>query len=76
MNAKAKQRAWSRAPQRDEVELEGIPVEAAPPAPLVAPEGLQVFDVGEENVGERLDGTWARRRPHGKSRRRAPGSRR
>ena len=30
-------------------------LEAAPLAPLVAPEGLQVFDVGEENAGERLD---------------------
>ena len=55
MNSKAKQRAWSHASESDEVELEGAPAQAAPLAPLVAPEGQQVFDVGEENVGERLD---------------------
>ena len=55
MNSKAKQRAWSHAVEGDPVELQDIPVKTLPPAPLVAPEGLQVFDVGEENVGERLD---------------------
>jgi 23S rRNA pseudouridine1911/1915/1917 synthase len=55
VNSKAKQRAWSHASESDEVELEGAPAQAAPLAPLVAPEGQQVFDVGEENAGERLD---------------------
>jgi 23S rRNA pseudouridine1911/1915/1917 synthase len=55
VNAKAKQRAWSHAPEPDPVELEDIPADAARSLPLVAPEGLQVFDVGDENIGERLD---------------------
>jgi 23S rRNA pseudouridine1911/1915/1917 synthase len=55
VNAKAKQRAWSRVPEGDQVELQDIPVDATPLAPLTAPEGLQVFDVDAENAGERLD---------------------
>ena len=55
MNTKAKQRAWSRVPERDQVEPEDIRVDATPLAPLTAPEGQQVFDVGVENAGERLD---------------------
>ena len=55
MNSKAKQRAWSRPAERDEVEPEDMPVEAARRRALVAPEGPQVFDVGAENAGERLD---------------------
>jgi 23S rRNA pseudouridine1911/1915/1917 synthase len=55
VNSKAKQRAWSQASEEDEVELRGAPAQTAPLAPLTAPEGQQVFDVGEENAGERLD---------------------
>ncbi len=55
MNAKAKRRAWSHAAEGGPAELENVPVDAAPRLPLVAPEGLQVFDVGAENAGERLD---------------------
>jgi 23S rRNA pseudouridine1911/1915/1917 synthase len=55
VNSKAKQRAWSDAAEGDEFELENAPAQAAPLAPLIAPEGQQVFDVGEENAGERLD---------------------
>ena len=55
MNAKAKRRAWSHAPEADPVEPEDLPPATAPLAPLVAPDGLQVFDVGAENAGERLD---------------------
>ena len=55
MNSKAKQRAWTRPAEVDDVELEDAPARFAPPAPLIAPKGLQVFDVGEENAGERLD---------------------
>ena len=55
MNSKAKQRAWSHAADADPVEPDGIPVDATPLAPLTAPEGQQVFDVGQENAGERLD---------------------
>ena len=55
MNPKAKQRAWSRVPERDQVEPEDIPVDATPLAPLAAPEGPQVFDVDAERAGERLD---------------------
>jgi 23S rRNA pseudouridine1911/1915/1917 synthase len=55
VNSKAKQRAWSHASESYEVDLEGAPALAAPLAPLTAPEGQQVFDVGEENAGERLD---------------------
>ena len=56
MSTKVKRRASSRPAERDENEPEDTPVKAAAPhAPLVAPEGLQVFDVGAENAGERLD---------------------
>ena len=55
MNSKAKQRAWSHAAEGDEAELEDMPVEAARKPALVAPEGPQVFDVGAESAGERLD---------------------
>jgi 23S rRNA pseudouridine1911/1915/1917 synthase len=55
VNAKAKQRAWSHAAEGDQAEQQDIPVEATPLAPLTAPEGPQVFDVGVENAGERLD---------------------
>ena len=55
MNAKAKQRAWSHAPEADQAEPDDVTVDAARSPPLVAPEGLQVFDVGDENAGERLD---------------------
>ncbi len=55
MNAKAKRRAWSHAAEDDEVELEDATPQAAPLAPLAAPEGRQLFDVGIENAGERLD---------------------
>ena len=55
MNAKAKQRAWSHAAEGDQAEQQDIPVEATPLAPLTAPEGPQVFDVGAEHAGERLD---------------------
>ena len=55
MNAKAKQRAWSHGDAADQAEPDDVAVDAARSAPLVAPEGLQVFDVGDENAGERLD---------------------
>jgi 23S rRNA pseudouridine1911/1915/1917 synthase len=55
VNSKAKQRAQSGQTEPVEVELEDAPLQAAPLAPLMAPEGQQVFDVGEENAGERLD---------------------
>jgi 23S rRNA pseudouridine1911/1915/1917 synthase len=55
VNAKAKRHAQSLLAERNEVEPGDIPVRAKPLAPLAAPEGLQVFDVGEENAGERLD---------------------
>jgi hypothetical protein len=55
VNTKAKQRAWSRGPEPDKAKLQDIPVDATPLAPLTAPEGRQVFDVGVENAGERLD---------------------
>ncbi len=55
MNSKAKQRAWSQTVEGEQVELQEVPVKAPPLAPLTAPEGLQIFDVGEENAGERLD---------------------
>ena len=55
MNTKAKRCAWSRQAARDEVEPEDIPVDAKPLVPLAAPEGQQVFDVGAESAGERLD---------------------
>jgi 23S rRNA pseudouridine1911/1915/1917 synthase len=55
VNTKAKQRAQARFAERDDVDLEEIPVDATPLVPLVAPEGPQVFDVALENAGERLD---------------------
>jgi 23S rRNA pseudouridine1911/1915/1917 synthase len=55
MNSKAKQRAWSQKVEGEQVELKAIPVEATPLAPLTAPEGQQIFEVGDENAGERLD---------------------
>ena len=56
MNTKAKQRAWSRHDRaRSRSSWKTAPAQAAPLAPLTAPEGLQVFDVGVENAGERLD---------------------
>jgi 23S rRNA pseudouridine1911/1915/1917 synthase len=55
VSAKAKQRASRRAAERDENGPQDALVGAAPPAPLVAPEGPQVFDVDVENAGERLD---------------------
>ncbi len=54
MNSKAKQRAQARF-ERDDVEPELIPAEARPLVSLTAPEGPQVFDVGAESAGERLD---------------------
>jgi 23S rRNA pseudouridine1911/1915/1917 synthase len=55
VNTKAKQRAQSRHTEPIEVELEDATLQAAPLAPLAAPEGRQVFDVGIGNAGERLD---------------------
>ncbi len=55
MNAKAKRRAWSHAAEDDPVEMADVAVDSARCLSLVAPEGLQVFDVREENAGERLD---------------------
>src|SRR5262249_5547233 len=55
VNTKAKGRAWSRPAERDEADPRDTPVEAAPYAPLVASEGLQVFEVEAEGAGERLD---------------------
>ncbi len=52
MNAKAKRRASSRA---DEDAPETAPIDPARHAPLIAPEGLQVFDVGASGAGARLD---------------------
>ena len=53
MNTKAKQRASRRS---DEDALEQAPVvEPARFVPLAAPEGLQIFDVGAQGAGERLD---------------------
>ena len=51
MNAKAKRRAWSNA---SEPEADAGPAAARLP-PLTAPAGQQVFDVGPESAGERLD---------------------
>jgi 23S rRNA pseudouridine1911/1915/1917 synthase len=55
VNSKAKQRAWSHTAEADDVEPEDIPVDPTPLAPLTAPGGQQVFDVGAESAGERLD---------------------
>ena len=76
MNSKAKRRAWTHAAGNDEVDPEDMPVEAAPKPALVAPEGLQVFDVGADSAGERLDRFLGGRRRRNGSLCRAPGSRR
>jgi 23S rRNA pseudouridine1911/1915/1917 synthase len=55
VNTKAKQRAWSRPAPPEGDEPEYAPVVVAPRAPLIAPEGLQVFDVDAAGAGERLD---------------------
>jgi 23S rRNA pseudouridine1911/1915/1917 synthase len=55
VNTKAKQRAQSGWTEPVEVAPKDAASQAEPPAPLVAPEGLQVFEVGEENAGERID---------------------
>jgi 23S rRNA pseudouridine1911/1915/1917 synthase len=55
VNSRAKQRAQSGYAEPVESDPEDTPPQAAPLAPLTAPEGLQIFDVGEENAGERLD---------------------
>jgi 23S rRNA pseudouridine1911/1915/1917 synthase len=55
VNSKAKQRAQSGYAEPVESDPEDPPPQAAPLAPLTAPEGLQIFDIGEENAGERLD---------------------
>ena len=55
MNAKAKRRAWEHTAEPLESEPGDAPVQAAPLAPLVAPEGLQIFDVDAAGAGERLD---------------------
>ena len=55
MNSKAKQRAQGGQPEPETVGLQDVPGDAKLLAPLSAPEGQQVFDVGEENAGERLD---------------------
>ena len=55
MNSKAKQRAQSGYIEPVESDPENAPPQVPPLTPLTAPEGLQIFDVGEENTGERLD---------------------
>jgi 23S rRNA pseudouridine1911/1915/1917 synthase len=55
VNSKAKQRAQSLQVEPDETDPENTTPEAAPLAPLTAPAGQQVFEVGLENAGERLD---------------------
>ncbi len=55
MNTKAKRRAQSLLAKRDEGDPEDAPPQTPPLAPLAAPEGPQVFDVGIGNAGERLD---------------------
>jgi 23S rRNA pseudouridine1911/1915/1917 synthase len=55
VNSKAKQRAQSGYIEPVESDPENAPPQVPPLAPLTAPEGLQIFDVGEENGGERLD---------------------
>lgn len=54
MNARPKRRASSHPAEADPVKLEDVPVEETR-LPLVAPEGPQVFGVGAEDAGERLD---------------------
>jgi 23S rRNA pseudouridine1911/1915/1917 synthase len=55
VNTKAKRRAWSHTAEPDPVELDEVAVDTAPRVPLVAPEGLQIFDVSAQDAGERLD---------------------
>jgi 23S rRNA pseudouridine1911/1915/1917 synthase len=55
VNSRAKQRAQSGQTEPVAIVLEEAPPQVALLAPLTAPEGQQVFDVGEENAGERLD---------------------
>jgi len=55
VNTRAKQRAWSRPAEPGANERDGAPAGATTQAPLVAPEGLQVFDVDAAGAGERLD---------------------
>jgi 23S rRNA pseudouridine1911/1915/1917 synthase len=55
VNSKAKQRAQSGYIEPVESDPEDAPPQVPLLAPLTAPEGLQIFDVGEENAGERLD---------------------
>jgi 23S rRNA pseudouridine1911/1915/1917 synthase len=55
VSSKAKRRAQSGQTEPAEVALADAPPQVAPLAPLTTPEGQQVFDVGEENAGERLD---------------------
>jgi 23S rRNA pseudouridine1911/1915/1917 synthase len=52
VNTKAKQRAWSRSVETGSKDR---PFNPTPHIPLSTPEGLQVFDVGVESAGERLD---------------------
>ncbi|HEY3622295.1 MAG TPA: RluA family pseudouridine synthase [Roseiarcus sp.] len=52
MNTKAKQQAWSRSVETGSKDR---PFNPTPHIPLSTPEGLQVFDVGVESAGERLD---------------------
>ncbi len=55
MNTKAKRRAQSLMTEHHEGDPEEPRPQFAAPAPLAAPEGLQVFDVDTESAGERLD---------------------
>jgi 23S rRNA pseudouridine1911/1915/1917 synthase len=55
VNTKAKRRARNRQTWPVEGDPGDPLTQFAAPAPLAAPEGLQVFNVGEENAGERLD---------------------
>jgi 23S rRNA pseudouridine1911/1915/1917 synthase len=51
VNTNAKRRAWSRPQEPDAPEAE----EPAARAPLVAPEGPQIFPIDADGAGERLD---------------------
>jgi len=55
VNTKAKRRAWSHAAEPDPAGVDETAVDPAPRMPLAAPEGHQVFDVGVQDAGERLD---------------------
>jgi 23S rRNA pseudouridine1911/1915/1917 synthase len=54
VNTKAKQRAWKGSAELGEDESEEGPAGVSH-GPLVAPDGLQVFDVDAMGAGERLD---------------------